>query len=95
MSDQDTVQVTERLEAVRLKNAIFEHAAKHSTSIDAAAADIIVRGAMVAISRQTPPVLILKGTTKILQAYKESGSGEDHRRTQGRRRSSNWIPEVS
>lgn len=71
MSDQDTIQVTERLEKTKLKNQIFEHAARHSTSIDEAASDIIVRGTMVTLSRQTPPVLILKGTVKILQAYRE------------------------
>lgn len=68
---QDNIRVTERLEMVKVKNAIIDHAGLHTTTIDEATADIIVRGAMVALTRQLPPLLILKGTTKILQAYKE------------------------
>lgn len=70
-SSQDNVHITERLEMVKVKNAIIDHAGLHTTTIDEATADIIVRGAIVALARQVPPVLILKGTTKLLQAYKE------------------------
>ena len=68
---QDSIHVTERLEIVKTKNAIIEHAGRHTTTIDEATADIIVRGAIVALARQVPPVLILKGTAKLLQAFKE------------------------
>ena len=71
LKPQDSVNVTDRLELVKVKTQIIEHAARHSASVEEAVADIATRGALLAMARSLPPIAIMKGTAKLIQAYKE------------------------